>query len=175
MHGWWRWTVGPAMMASAVCSTALTAQAAPAGGGESGTDVCSLASDAEFQQASGVDPRIGIIPNEPVATEMVWGPHCDYSDGSIDLFTKKTPSAELDRVLELTKGGKQRVPVEGLGERAFFTTIYPDDEYRRRGFLAVFLGPRIVTFSMDPFQDESLEATRPKLERLAKLVLPRLE
>jgi hypothetical protein len=172
MRGWWRWTVGPGMMASAVCSTALTAQAAPAG---SGNDVCSLASNAEFQQASGVDPRIGIIPDEPVATEMVWGPHCDYTDGSIDLFTKKSPSSELDRVLTLTKGGQQRVPVQGLGERAFFTTIYPDDKYRRRGFLAVFLGPRIVTFSMDPFRDESLEATRPKLEGLAKLVLPRLK
>jgi hypothetical protein len=32
-----------------------------------------------------------------------------------------------------------------------------------------------VTFSMDPFQDEPLEATRPKLERLANLVLPRLK
>jgi hypothetical protein len=163
------------MMASAVCSTALTAQAAPAGGGESGTDVCSLASNAEFQQASGVDPRIGIIPNVPVATEMVWGPHCDYTDGSIDLFTKKSPSSELERVLTLTKADKQRAPVQGLGERAFFTMIYPDDKYRRRGFLAVFLGPRIVTLSMDPFQDEPLEATRPKLERLANLVLPRLK
>ncbi|HEX5576384.1 MAG TPA: hypothetical protein VFX42_10960, partial [Gemmatimonadales bacterium] len=108
-------------------------------------------------------------------TEMVWGPHCDYADGSIDLFTKKTPSAELDRVLTLTKGGKQRVPVQGLGQRAFFTTIYPDDQYRRRGFLAVFLGPRIVTLSMDPQGDEPLETTRPKLEGLAKLVLPRLK
>ena len=169
MRGWWKWTVVPGMLASAVCSTTLIAQEAPADG------VCSLASNEEFQQAHGIHPQIGIIPDDPTPTEMVWGPHCDYTDGSIDLFTKKTPSAELDRVLELTKGGKQRVPVQGLGERAFFTTVYPDDKYRRRGFLAVFLGPRIVTFSMDPFQDEPLEVTRPKLERLAKLVLPRLK
>ncbi len=78
-------------------------------------------------------------------------------------------------MLELTKADKQRVPVQGLGQRAFFTVIYRGDEYRERGFLAVFDGPRIVTFSMDPYRDEPLEATRPKLERLAKLVLPRLE
>ena len=66
-------------------------------------------------------------------------------------------------------------PVQGLGDRAFFTTVYPDDQYRRRGFLAVFLGPRIVTLSMDPQASEPLEATRPKLEALAKLVLPRLK
>ena len=97
------------------------------------------------------------------------------ADGSIDLFTKKTPSAELDRVLALTKGGKERAPVSGLGQRAFFTTIYPDDQYRRRGLLAVFVGSRVVSFSMDPQGDEPLEATRPRLEGLAKLVLPRLK
>jgi hypothetical protein len=162
------------MMASAVCATALTAQDATSGGGPA-SDVCSLASNAEFQQAHGVDPRIGIIPDDPVATEMVWGPHCDYTDGSIDLFTKQSPGAELERVLALTKAEKRRDPVEGLGQRAFYTVISPDDKYRRRGFLAVFVGPRIVTFSMDQEQGEAAEATRPKLERLAKLVLPRVK
>ena len=175
MREWMRRTVGLGLIAGAVWSTALGAQAAPAGKGGSGSDVCSLATEAEFQQAQGIDPRIGIIPNTPVATQMVWGPHCDYSPGSIDLFTEKTPSAELERVLGLTKATKQRDPVQGLGQRAFFTVIYPDDQYRRAGFLAVFMGPRLVTFSMDPPGDDTPESTRPRLEALAKLVLPRLE
>jgi hypothetical protein len=170
MRGWWRRVVGPVMMAGAVCSRALSAQAAPE------SDLCLLATEDEFQQARGINPAIGIIPTDPpVLTEMVWGPHCDYSPGSIDLFTKTSPDAELERVLELMKGGKQRVPVQGLGRRAFFTTIYPEDEYRRRGLLAISLGDRILAISMDPQGDESLEATRPKLEGLAKLVLPRLQ
>jgi hypothetical protein len=157
------------MMATAVCSTALAAQAAPE------SDPCSLASEVEFQEARGINPAIGIIPMDPpVVTEMVWGPHCDYSPGSIDLFTKKSPEAELERVLELTKGGKQRVPVSGLGKRAFFTTVNPEDKYSRRGLLAIYLGDRILAISMDPQGDEPLEATRPKLEGLAKLVLPRV-
>ena len=169
MRGWWRWALPLGMMATAVCSTVVTAQAAP------GTDVCSLATDVEFQKAQGINPAIGIIPTDPpVLTEMVWGPHCDYSPGSIDLFTKKSPEAELERVLTLTKGGKTRVPVQGLGQRAFFTTIYPDDKYRRRGLLAISLGDRILTISMDPDGDEPLETTRPKLEGLAKAVLPRV-
>jgi hypothetical protein len=175
MRECWRWMVGPAMMASALYSATLTAQAAPPGGGNSGSGVCSLATSEEFQRAHGINPQIGLLPDDPVATEMVWGPHCDYADGSIDLFTKKTPSAELDRVLTLTKGGKQRVPVQGLGQRAFFTDIYPDDQYRRRGLLAVFLGPRIVTISMDVDEGQTIKSTRPKLEGLAKLVLPRLK
>jgi hypothetical protein len=158
------------MMVTAVSPTALTAQAAAE------VDVCSLATDAEFQTAQGIDPRIGIIPGDPpVLTEMVWGPHCDYSPGSIDLFNKKSPEAELNRVLEQTKGGKQRTPVQGLGQRAFFTTVYPDDQYRRRGLLAIYLGDRILAITMDPEGDEPLEATKPKIEGLAKLVMPRLK
>ena len=134
MRGWWRWALPLGMMTTAMCSTVVTAQAAP------GTDVCSLATDVEFQKAQGINPAIGIIPTDPpVLTEMVWGPHCDYSPGSIDLFTKKSPEAELERVLTLTEGGKTRVPVQGLGQRAFFTTFYPDDKYRRRGLLAISL------------------------------------
>jgi hypothetical protein len=170
VRGWWKWAVAPGMMATAVCSTALTAQAAAE------IDVCSLATDVEFQTAQGINPAIGVIPGDPpVLTEMVWGPHCDYSPGSIDLFNKKSPEAELNRVLELTKGGKQRVPVQGLGQRAFFTTVYPEDEYRRRGLLAIYLGDRILAISMDPPGDDLLETTQPKLEGLAKLVMPRLK
>ena len=172
MRGLWRWTVGPGMMASAVCSTTLTAQSAPA---SPGNDVCSLATDVEFQKARGINPAIGMIQTDPpVLTEMVWGPHCDYTPGAIDLFSKKSPEAELERVLTLTEGGKTRVPVQGIGKRAFFTTIYPDDQYRRRGLLAISLGDRILAISMDPYGDEPLETTRPKLEGLAKMVLPRV-
>jgi hypothetical protein len=175
MRGW-RMKVGPVMMASVLCSTPLAAQAgAPAKGGP-GSDICSLVTSEEFQRAHGVNPQIGILPDEPVATQMVWGWHCDYADGSIDLFQTKSPSAELDRVLGLGKAPKTRTPVQGLGSRAFFTVIYPDDKYRRRGFLAIDLGPRILTLSMDPRTDEeALEATRPRLEELAKLVLPRVK
>ena len=169
MRGWWRWTtIGSGMMASALCSTALFAQAP----GSSDVDVCELVTEAEFQEAHGVDPRIGIIPNVPVLTDMSWGPHCDYSDGSIDLFTKES---ELERVLQLTKAVKKRDPVQGLGQRAYFTIVYPGDEYRQRGLLAIFLGPRILTLSMDDSQDVPVEATRPKLEGLAKMALPRLK
>jgi hypothetical protein len=172
MRGWWRWTVGSVMVASAVWSTAVNAQAAPRGGGGSGSDVCSLATSEEFQRAEGVDPRIGLIPDTPEATQMVWGWHCDYSPGSITVFTK---SSELDRVLTMSKAEKRRDPVPGLGQRAFFTVVYPDDKYRRAGLLAVFVGPRIVALTMDAHEGKPADETKPKLESLAKLVLTRLK
>ena len=120
--------------------------------------------------------RIGIIPTDPpVVTMMKWGPHCDYSGGAIDLFNTKSPEADLNRVLELTKGGKQRVPVQGIGQRAFFTTVYPDDPYRRRGLLAIYLPDRILAVSMDPKGEDTPESTKPKIEELAKLVMARVK
>jgi len=159
------------LIAGAVWSTVVVAQGAPAGG--SASDVCSLATNAEFQKAQGVNPQIGIIPDDPEATKTVWGSHCDYSTGAIDLFAEKTANAELERVLGLMKAGK-RDPVQGLGDRAFFTVIYPGDEYRQRGFLAVFKGPKLVAVSLDPGGKDTPESTRPKLEGLTKLVLSRL-
>jgi hypothetical protein len=158
------------MMAVAVCSTALAGQA------PDGSDLCSLTTEEEFQKARGINPAIGIIPMDPpVLTMMKWGPHCDYSPGAIDLFNTKSPEAELNRVLELTQGGKQRVPVQGFGERAFFTTVYPDDKYRRRGLLAIYLPNRILAISMDPQGEDTPESTKPRIQELAKLVMPRVK
>jgi hypothetical protein len=154
----------------------LMIQAGPAAQRASGQNVCALATSAEFNQAYEDKSGVPDISSDPMATDMSWGPHCDYSGGSIDLFQTKPQAAELERVLGLMEASKQpRLPVSGLGQRAFFTIIYPDDEYRRRGFLAVYARPRIVVFSMDGQANEAIEATRPRLERLAKLVLPRLK
>lgn len=105
MRGWWRWTVVPGMLASVARATPLTAQAASA----AGSDVCSLATNEEFQKAHGINAVIGILPDTRQATEMVWGPHCDYSGGSIDLFIKKSPSAELAARVPTAHGGKQAI------------------------------------------------------------------
>ncbi len=174
MRGRWTWKVGFGRMAGMTCAIAFVAQAASAQAAAS-IDPCTLATNEEFQRAYGVDPRIGIIPSTPELTQMNWGPHCDFSAGSIDLFTTKSPSAELDRVLGLMNATKQRAPVSGLGKRAFFTVIYPDDEYRRRGLLAIDTGSHLVSISMDERAGETIETTRPKLEGLAKLLLPRLK
>jgi hypothetical protein len=154
----------------------LMMQAGPAAQRASGQNVCALATSAEFNQAYEDKSGVPDISSDPMATDMSWGPHCDYSGGSIDLFQTKPPGEALERVLGLVGASKQpRQPVPGLGQRAFFTIIYPDDENRRRGFLAVYAGPRIVGFSMDGQANEAIDATRPRLERLAKLVLPRLK
>ena len=157
-------TIAHAVVATLLCTTGLSAQA-PA-------DVCSLATSEEFQRAHGVDPRIGILPDTPTYTEMSWGPHCDFSQGAIDLFSS---SKELDRVLGLVQAPKERAPVSGLGKHAFFTIVYPGDKYRERGLLAIDTGSKLIALSMDHDENEPVAATRPKLEGLAKLVLPRLK
>jgi len=169
---------GPARVAKTAMSLfacTLIAQSALAAGSGPSNDACALSTNEEFQRAYGIDPRIGLIKEAPTATDMVWGPHCDYSGGSIDLFTKQSPPAELERVLTMMKAEKQRVPVAGLGQKAFFTVIFPDDPYRRAGVLAVFAGPKILTIMMDAHQNKAPAETQPRLENLAKVVLPRLK
>ena len=173
MRGLWKWTVVPGMIANALGAGVLAAQGSSGRAGPA-IDVCTLATDEEFQRAQGLHPQLGVLPADPpVLTMMTWGPHCDYGPGSIDLITHQSPKAELDRILKLMEGGKNRVPVAGLGKPAFFTTIYPDDKYRNRGLIAIDLGPRMLLVSMDARDTETTEATRPKLEPFAKLVLSR--
>ena len=64
--------------------------------------------------------------------------------------------------------------MHGVGENAFFMIPMPDDKYNRLGLLAVYAGPRVVQLTLDARGDEPIEATRPRLERLAGLILPRL-
>jgi hypothetical protein len=171
MRGWWIGNVGAGRLAGAACTLALVAQGAVAQAAAS-VDPCTLATSEEFQRAYGINPKIGLLPDTPELTEMSWGPHCDFADGSIDLFKSKS---ELERVLGLTKAVKQRTPVQGIGKSAFFTVVYPDDQYRRRGLLAIDAGSHLIAISMDEHEGEPVETTRPKLEGIAKLVLPRLK
>jgi hypothetical protein len=164
MYGRWTPAIPLLLAASVTCASSLAAQA-PA-------NACSLATSEEFQRAHGVNPAIGILPSAPEYTEVRWGQHCDYPQGAIDLFTS---SAELERLLVLVKAPKERSPVPGLGKRAFFTVANPGDQYSERGFLVIDTGAKLVAISMDPDQQEPVSATRPKLEGLAKLVLPRLK
>ena len=175
MRAWPRRTAGSGTVAMALFATTVIAQSALAAAGGAGNDACSLATNEEFQRAHGINPRIGLSKNDPTPAETVWGTHCDYSGGAIDLFTKKSPPAELDRVLTQMEADKQRTPVDGLGQKAFFTVIFPNDQYRRAGVLAVFAGSKILTITMDAHQNKVAAETRPRLESLAKLVLSRLK
>jgi hypothetical protein len=68
-----------------------------------------------------------------------------------------------------------KTPVSGLGDRAYFIIPYPDDQYKRLGLLAVHSGSNVLQFILDAHGNEPIEATRPRLEKLARLVLPRLK
>jgi hypothetical protein len=164
MRGRRTWIIAPVVLATLAFAGTLAAQD-PA-------NVCSLSTSEEFQRAYGIHPQIGLLPDTPEFTAVTWGQHCDYANGAIDLFTS---SKELDRVLGLTKALKDRAPVPGLGKRAFFTVVYPGDPYRERGLLAIDTGSRLLAISMDRKEGEPVATTRPKLEGLARLVVPRVK
>lgn len=152
--------------------TASTASAA-AGGNAGALEACTLATNAEFSQIAEERPDIAKFWSAPTAS--YGGAHCDYDGGSIRVYRGKSAAAALESTLKSFKADeKPKVPVSGIGDKAFFTIPFPDDKYKRLGLLVVFAGPDILQLTLDAQGDEPIEATRPRLERLARLVLPRL-
>jgi hypothetical protein len=151
----------------------LAMRTAPAGKSAASFDACQLATNAEVSQIAEEKPEFARFWPAPEAS--LGGSHCDYGGGSIRVYQGKAPAAALDATLKSFKADKEpRVPVPGIGDKAFFMIPMPDNKYNRLGLLAVYAGPRVVQLTLDAQGDEPIESTRPRLERLARLVLPRL-
>jgi hypothetical protein len=151
----------------------LGIRTAPSNTAASSFDACLLATNAEVGQVAEEKPEFAKYWEAPAAS--LGGAHCDYGGGSIRVYQGKAPAAALETTLKNFKADKQpRVPVAGLGDKAFFMIPLPDNKYNRLGLLAVYAGPRVLQLTLDAHGDEPIEATRPRLERLARLVLPRL-
>lgn len=151
----------------------LAMRTAPAGKSAASFDACQLATNAEVSQIAEEKPELAKYWSAPVAS--FGGSHCDYDGGSIRVYQGNAPAAALEGTLKAYKADKQpRVPVQGIGDKAFFMIPLPNNEYNRLGLLAVYAGPRVVQLTLDAQGKESIEATKPRLERLARLVLPRL-
>ncbi len=151
------------------------ASTASAGGGTNGAplDACTLASNAELSQIAEEQPEIAKYWSVPTAS--FGGSHCDYDGGSIRVYRGKHAAAALESTLASFKAeAGPRVPVSGVGDKAFFSIPFPNDPYKRLGLLVAYVGPDILQLTLDAQGDEPIEATRPRLERLARLVLPRL-
>lgn len=152
------------------------APSSPSGGARPAAatlDACTLASNAEVSEIAEERPDIAKYWSAPTAA--FGGSHCTYDGGSIQVYQGKAPEAALEATLKATKAEKEpRTPVVGIGDKAFFMIPKPDDKYNRFGLLAVYAGPRVLQLTLDAQGDEPIEATRPRLERLARLVLPRL-
>ena len=133
-------------------------------------DACTLASNAEVAQVAEEKPQLAKFWSAPITSHG--GAHCDYDGGSIRIYRS---GADLESALKSLKADKaERRPVAGIGDKAFFMIPYPDDEYKRLALLAVYAGSQVLQLTLDANGDEPVEATRPRLERFARLVLPRL-
>jgi hypothetical protein len=173
MLGTYRWSVFPlAALALYGLAAPLAAQSPAGSAAAPGPDACALATNAEVKEVSGADPRFTRFWQEP---EPLGSSRCEYSGGSLEVYRGRTAPADFEGTLKNFKVDKEpRVPVQGIGDRAFFMIPKPGDEYQRIGLLAVYAGPRVVVLTLEANKDEPLDATRPRLERFAKLVLPRI-
>ncbi len=151
----------------------LAMKTAPANKSATSFDACMLATNAEVSQIA--EERPDLVKFWPAPEASLGGSHCDYGGGSIRVYQGKAPAPALESTLKAYKADKEpRISVQGLGDKAFFIIPKPDDKYNRLGLLAVYAGPRVVQLTLDAQGDESIEATRPRLEGFARLVLSRL-
>ena len=151
----------------------LAMRTAPAAQSAASFDACQLATNAEVSQIAEEKPQIAKFWSAPEAS--FGGAHCQYDGGSIQVYSGKGSAAAFEATLKAWKADKEpKAPVAGIGDKAFFMIPVPNNEYNRIGLLAVYAGPRVLQLVLDAQGDEPIEATRPRLERLARLVLPRL-
>jgi hypothetical protein len=147
--------------------------ASGAGTATASIDACTLATNAEMSQIAEERPEIAQYWSAPVVS--FGGSHCDYDGGSIRVYQGKNAASNFESTLKAFGADKApKTPVSSIGDRAYFIIPYPNDPYKRLGLLAVHAGPRIVQLTFDAKGQEPIEATRPRLEKLARLVLPRL-
>jgi hypothetical protein len=151
----------------------LAMRSAPPGKGAAPFDACMLATNAEVSQIAEEKPEIAKYWSAPEAS--LGGSNCQYDGGSIRVYQGKEPGTALESTLKAFKADKEpRVPVRGIGDKAFFMIPMPNDAYNRFGLLAVYAGSKAFYLVLDAQQGEPIDATRPRLERFARLVLPRL-
>ena len=151
-----------------------SAATAAAGSAGAPIDACLLATNAEVAKAAEERPEIARHWSAPTAS--FGGEHCDYDGGSIRVYQGKFAAKNFESTLKALGADKApKTTVSGIGDKAYFLIPYPDDQYKRLGLLAVHAGSRVVQLTLDANGNEPIEATRPRLENLARLVVPRLK
>src|SRR5688572_31168489 len=107
------------------------ASVASSGAGSAGAslDACTLATNAEVSQIAEERPEIAKFWSAPTAS--FGGSHCDYDGGSIRVYQGKAPAAALEATLKNFEAKAPRVPVQRIGDKAFFMIPYPNDPYKR--------------------------------------------
>lgn len=133
---------------------------------------CALLTDDEIVKISGHRSY-----TKPEGTKLTnGGSACDYSGGNVTLFSGPKADESYEALLKnFKKGETPRVPVAGIGDRAYFMAPKPRDEYEGRyQILVVKKGAHTVAIALEAQKNESTESLQPKVMALAKIALARL-
>jgi len=153
----------------------LTAQSRGSGGaGLEAPDVCALVSHDQVKKLSE-DPMTKFW-SEPEAMMLRGGSVCQYGGGVIYLFSGDNSEASWNGMLKAFKQDAQpRTPIGGIGDRAYLMYGKPQNEYQdRAAFVVATVGRHTVAMALFANGDEPLERVRPRVEALARLVVPKL-
>ncbi len=165
------------LAASSACAlwAPLAAQTRASRGAEPDPpDVCALVTHDEVKRLSE-DPMTKFW-TEPEAMMLRSGSVCQYSGGVIYLFSGSNSEASWNGMLKSFKQASQpKTPLSGIGDRAYLMYGKPDNEYQDRpAFVVATVGQHTVAVALFANGDEPVERVRPRVEALAKLLVPKL-
>jgi hypothetical protein len=133
---------------------------------------CALLTDDEIVKISGRRSY-----SKPEGTKLTnGGSACDYSGANVTLFSGPKSDESYEALLKnFKKDQTPRVPVAGIGDRAYFMAPKPRDEYEGRyQMLVVKKGAHTFAIALEAQKNESTESLQPKVMALAKMALARL-
>jgi len=133
---------------------------------------CALLTDDEIVKISGHRSY-----SKPEGTKLTnGGSACDYSGANVTLFSGPKSDESYEALLKnFKKDQTPRTAVAGIGDRAYYMSPKPRDEYEGRyEMLVVKKGPHTVAIALEAQKNESTESLQPKVMALAKMALARL-
>jgi hypothetical protein len=134
---------------------------------------CALVTRADFERITG---RKTYVEPEQLSLAGGAGSLCEFDSGQLWLYPDDPSGAQWEGVV---KGfGNQddpRIPVEGLGDRAYSFAPTPRNEYQDKGvFIVVTQGDTTLVASVMTVAAEPVESVRPLALELARFVLAKL-
>jgi hypothetical protein len=131
---------------------------------------CSVITRADVRKATGRDP---FVEPEP-SGQGGW--ICNVGIGELKLYSGPASWDAWESTLKGFKKDKEpQIPATGIGERAYFLYLKPENKYQSSvAFLVAKSGNHTLALSLDAPEGKPAESMRPALESLMKTILARL-
>ena len=133
-------------------------------------NACQLLPGAEVVRVTG---QKSLTPPEPIGN----GYGCGYDNAQLLIYTGDKAEANWEGTMKNFGHDKaQRLPLSGVGEKAYSFYPKPRDQYEdSNAFVVVKQGKYVIAMSVAAPKGKTPQATQPQALELAKIALAKLK